>query len=270
MSEWTPQRVLDAAAATEFVPEGAIEVRTNDYRLLRHPDWVLGPSLGAAQVTWSRTARPLDEVIAEVADRVRGWGLPGVAWWVSAATQPAGTEEALRDRGAGLIDAVQVLARELTGDLPHPGLPGVAVELVSDERTFRAASAVSVQGWESLEPDHAEFARQLEQTLRDLATWSSFRVVAFADGEPVSAGGCTLTGEVAQEKIALLWGAITLPASRGHGSYRAVLAERLRLAREHGATLAMAKGRALASGPILLRAGFTDFGEERCYWLPVV
>ena len=50
MSEWTPQRVLDAAAATEFLPEGAIEVRTNDYRLLRHPDWVLGPSLGVAQV----------------------------------------------------------------------------------------------------------------------------------------------------------------------------------------------------------------------------
>jgi GNAT superfamily N-acetyltransferase len=271
MSEWTPQRVLDAAAATEFVPEGAIEVRTNDYRLLRHPDWVLGPSLGAAQVTWSRTTRPLDEVIGEVADRVRGWGLPGVAWWVSAATQPAGTEQALRDRGAGLIDAVQVLARELTGDLPHPILPGgVVVELVSDERTFRAAMAVSVQGWESLEPDDTELDRQLEQTLRDLATWSSFRVVAFADGEPVSAGGCTLTGEVAQEKIALLWGAITLPASRGHGSYRAVLAERLRLAHEHGATLAMAKGRALPSGPILLRAGFTDFGEERCFWLPVV
>jgi hypothetical protein len=35
------------------VPEGAIEVLTGDYRLLRHPDWVLGPSLRAAQVTWS-------------------------------------------------------------------------------------------------------------------------------------------------------------------------------------------------------------------------
>jgi hypothetical protein len=188
-----------------------------------------------------------------------------VAWWVSGVTRPAGTEEALRDRGAGLIDAAQVLARELTGDLPPPAPSGgVVVELVGDERTFRAASAVSVQGWESLEPDPAELARQLEQTLRDLAAWSSFRVVAFADGEPVSTGGCTLTGEVA-----LLWGAITLPGSRGHGSYRAVLAERLRLAREHGATLAMAKGRTLASGPILVRAGFADYGEERCYWLPV-
>ena len=95
MSSWTAQRVLDEAAATEFVPEGAIEVRTGDYRLLRHPDWVLGPSLGAAQVTWSRTARPLDEVIGEVADLVRGWGLPGVAWWVSDVSQSAGTAEAL-------------------------------------------------------------------------------------------------------------------------------------------------------------------------------
>ena len=265
MSSWTPRRVLDAAVAMEWCPDGATEVLTDDYRLIRYPDWALDPTFPAAQVTRSQSSRPLAEVYEEVTGRVRRWGLPGVAWWVSGVTRPAGTEEALRDRGAGLIDAAQVLARELTGDLPQPGLPGgVAVELVGDERTFRAASTVSVQGWESIEPDQAQIARQLSQTLRNLETWSSFRVVAFADGEPVSTGGCTLTGE-----IALLWGAITLPASRGHGSYRAVLAERLRLAREHGATLAMAKGRALASGPILLRAGFTDYGEERCYWLPV-
>ena len=53
MSAWTEQRVLDTTAAMEFVPEGAIEVPTGDYRLLRHSDWVLGPSLRAAQVTWS-------------------------------------------------------------------------------------------------------------------------------------------------------------------------------------------------------------------------
>ncbi len=264
MSSWTPQRVLDAAAATEFVPEGAIQVRTGDYRLVRHPDWALGPTGGAAQVTWSRTARPLDEVIDEVAARVRGWGLPGVAWWVSAVSEPPGTDDKLRARGAGLIDAVQVLAHDLDADLPRPDLPaGVAVELVRDERTFRAALAVSVQGWDIVEPDETEIARQFSETVRDLAAWTAFRVVAIVDDEPVSVGACRLFGEVAH-----LWGAITLPASRGHGSYRAVLTERLRLAREHGATLAMAKGRALASGPILLRAGFTDYGEERCFWLP--
>jgi hypothetical protein len=265
MSSWTAQRVLDAAAAMEFVPEGAIEVRTDDYRLVRHPDWVLDPAFGAAQVNWSRTTRSLDEVIDEVTACIRGWGLPGVAWWVSDVSQPASTKEALRAHGAGLIDAVQVLARELGEDLPQPDLPGgVVVELVRDERTFRAALAVSVQGWGYIEPDEAEVARQLKETLQDLDTWSSFRVVAIVGNEPVSVGSCTRTGEVA-----LLWGAITLPASRGHGSYRAVLTERLRLAREHGATLAMAKGRALASGPILRRAGFTDYGEEQCFWLPV-
>src|SRR5919204_1893305 len=94
MGSWTAQRLLDAAAAMEFVPEGAIEVRTDDYRLVRHPDWALGPTLGAAQVTWSRTTRPLGEVIDEVVARVRGWGLPGVAWWVSAVSQPPDTAEA--------------------------------------------------------------------------------------------------------------------------------------------------------------------------------
>jgi hypothetical protein len=265
MSSWTAQRVLDAAAAMEWVPEGAIELRTDDYRLIRYPDVVLDPTFRAAQVTWSRTARALEEILDEVAVHIRAWGLAGVAWWVAAATRPADTEQALCARGAELIDAVQVLAREIGGRLPRLDVPAdVAVELVRDERTFRAASAVTVQGWERAEPDEVELASQLDEAIGDLATWSSFRVVAFIGRQPVSTGGCSLAGEVAQ-----LWGAVTLPAARGRGSYRAVLAERLRLAREHGATLALVKGRVLTSAPILLRAGFADYGEERCYWLPV-
>jgi GNAT superfamily N-acetyltransferase len=265
LSSWTAQRVLDAAAGMEWAPEGAIEMRTEDYRLIRYPDLVLDPTFHAAQVTWSRAERPLDEVIEEVTAHVQKWGLPGVAWWVSPGSRPVGTDEALRARGAALIDAVQVLARELSGGLPQLDVPGdVVVELVRDQRTFRAASAVTVQGWHRAEPGEAEMVRQLDEALQGLATWSSFRVVAFVGGEPVSTGGCTLAGEVAQ-----LWSAVTLPASRGRGAYRAVLAERLRLARDHGATLALAKGRSLTSAPILLRAGFADYGQERCYWLPL-
>jgi len=262
LSPWTRERVLDAAAEMEYLPDGAIELRTDRYRLVRYPDAVLDPTFHAAQVTWSRTIRPLAEVIDEIAAHVRGWDLPGVAWWVSAASQPPGTEQALRDQGAEMIDAVQVLACEL-GGLPELDVPaGMAVELVRDERTFRASSAVTVRGWGRAEPDEEETAAKLAEAVQNLG--SSFRVVAFDHGEPVSTGGCTLDGEVAQ-----LWGAVTLPASRGRGSYRAVLAERLRLARDHGATLAVVKGRVLTSGPILLRAGFADYGEERCYWLPV-
>ena len=177
--------MLDAAAAMEWVPGGAVELRTDDYRLIRYPDVVLDPTFRAAQVTWSRTERPLDEIIEEIAAYARVWGVPGVAWWISAATQPADTEEALRAQDAELIDAAQILAREL-GDLPQLNVPDdVVVELVRDERTFRASSAVTVQGWGRTEPDEAELARQLAETLASLDRWSSFRVVALVDDVPV-------------------------------------------------------------------------------------
>ena len=265
MSSWTPRRVLDAATAMEWRPDGAIEMLTDDYRLIRYPDWALDPSFPAAQVTRSRAARPAGEVIDEVAARVRRWGLLGVAWWVSSSTLPPDTEQVLSARGGRKIDAVQILARELGGGLPELDVPeDVSVALVTDEPTFRAASMITVRGWGRSEPHDATLAREFTEALQDLATWSSFRVVASVKGEPASSGGCTLRGEVAQ-----LWGAVTLRKFRRRGSYRAVLAERLRLAREHGAALALVKGRVDTSGPILLRAGFAQYGEERCYWLPV-
>ena len=273
MSSWTPRHVLDAAAASQWCPDGAIEVLTDDYRLIRYPDWgleTLDPAFPAAQVTRSRSERTAAEVLGEVAERVRQWGRPGVAWWVSSATLPPDTEAALRAAGGKQIDAVRILARELNGDDAGLAIPAdVSVELVADERTFRSASMVTVRGWGRKEPTGAALAREYAEVVRDLAAWSSFRVLASVRGEPAAVGGCTLRGEVAQGKTALLWGAVTVREYRRRGAYRAVLAERLRLARAHGATLALVKGRAGTSGPILLRAGFADYGEERCYWLPL-
>jgi GNAT superfamily N-acetyltransferase len=264
LSHWTPQRVLDAATLMERQPDDGIEVRTEDYRLIRYPDWALDPSFPAVQVTRSRSGRPAGELIEEVLAHVRGWGLLGVAWWVSAASRPEDTEEQLRARGGTRIDTVQILARELTEPLPELGVPAdVSVQLVEDERAFLAASQITVRGWSRKEPDEASTAQDLAKALSDLATWTNFRVLAFVAGTPACTGGATLNDELAQ-----LWGAVTLPAFRRRGSYRAVLAERLRLARDHGAELALVKGRVETSGPILLRAGFTDYGQERCYWLP--
>ena len=264
MSPWTPQRVLDAATAMEWQPDGAIEVRTGDYRLIRYPDWALDPTFPAAQVTRSRSDRSVGDLVDEVLAHVRSWGLLGVAWWVSPASRPEDTEGQLRVRGGKRIDTVQILARELSKPLPDLAVPaGISVELVDDERTFLAASRVTVRGWGRKEPDEASLATDLATALSDLATWTNFRVLASLAGTPASTGGATLNDEVAQ-----LWGAVTLPAFRHRGSYRAVLAERLRLARDHDAELALVKGRAETSGPILLRAGFTHYGEERCYWLP--
>jgi GNAT superfamily N-acetyltransferase len=259
--------VLDAVVGVEWSPDGAIEVRTDDYRLIRYPDWALDPTFPAAQVTRSRTGRAVAEIIDEVAAQVRRWRLPGVAWWVSSATVPPDTESVLRARGGKPIDAVRILARELDGDPADLALAvpaDVSVELVADERVFRAASMITVRGWGRKEPTSAALAREFAEAVRDLETWSSFRMLASVGGEPAACGGCTLHDEVAH-----LWGAVTLREYRRRGAYRAVLAERLRLARAHGATLALVKGRVETSGPILLRAGFAEYDEERCYWLPV-
>jgi hypothetical protein len=265
VNSWTPRRVLDAMVAMEWFPDGAIEVRTDDYRLIRYPDWALDPTFSAAQVTRSRTGRPVPEILDEVAARVRRWHLPGVAWWVSSATVPPDTEAVLRARGGTRIDAVRILARELGGDVADLAVPGdVGVELVADERAFRAASMITVRGWGRKELTRAALAREFAEAVRDLETWSSFRILGSVGGEPAACGGCTLRGEVAH-----LWGAVTLREYRRRGAYRAVLAERLRLARAHGATLALAKGRVETSGPILIRSGFALYDEERCYWLPL-
>ncbi len=271
----TRRRVLEAVVEMEWRPDGAIEVLTDDYRLIRYPDWALDPTFPAAQVTRSHSGRPLPEVIEEVTGRVRRWGLPGVAWWVSGTTRPPGTEAALRERGGVQIDAVNILVRDLGGGLPDLAVPeDVRVELVADGRTFQAASMVTVRGWGRTEPAVAAADREFRDAIRDLAAWSSFRVVASVPlpagplpgggGQPVSTGGCTLRGEIAH-----LWGAVTLREYRRRGCYRAVLAERLRLARAHDATLALVKGRAETSGPILLRAGFAHCDTERCFWLSI-
>ena len=266
MSSWTPRRVLDALVVVEWSPDGATEVLTDDYRLIRYPDWALDPAFPAAQVTRSRTGRAVAEILDEVAVRVRRWHLPGVAWWVSSETAPPDTEAVLRARGGTRIDAVRILARELDGGPADLAVPGdVTVELVAGERAFLAASMITARGWGRKEPARTALAREFAEAMRDLETWSSFRILASAAGEPAACGGCTLRGEVAH-----LWGAVTLREFRRRGAYRAVLAERLRLARSRGATLALVKGRVETSGPILLRAGFAEYDEERCYWLPVV
>jgi len=266
VSSWTPRRVLDAVVAMEWFPDGATEVLAGDYRLIRYPDWALDPAFPAAQVTRSRSGRPAAEIIGEVTAQVRRWHLPGVAWWVSSETSPPDTEAVLRARGGKRIDAVRILARELDGGPADLAVPAdVSVELVAGERAFLAASMITVRGWGRKEPAGEALAREFAETVRDLETWSSFRILASVGGEPAACGGCTLRAEVAH-----LWGAVTLREYRRRGAYRAVLAERLRLARAHGATLALVKGRVETSGPILLRAGFTEYDEERCYWLPVV
>jgi GNAT superfamily N-acetyltransferase len=265
MPRWTTDGVLAASASWVWVPPEAQQVVTNEYQLIAYPPRFLHPTL----VAWSASVRPASELVAEVAAQVQAWNRDTVYWWVRDSTRPADTESLLLARSATLEETVQVLAFDLsTGapalSLPEPSAPdGPRAEVVRDEAGLRASHLVAAEVWEHRRArTDTEIASELADVATGLRSWSDFRVVVYLDGEPAASGGCTLTGDVAR-----LWGAGTRPAFRGRGAYRALLAARIAVATEHGATLALVKGRVQTSGPILRRAGFTSYGEERCYRL---
>ena len=265
--KWGTQEILGALASLddEAVPDGFVDVRTGEYRLIRYPQRFLSPTLPAAQVVWSNTSRPLTIVFDEVASEIESWGLDEFHWWVSSATRPIDTEAYLRARNGVLSDSYQILARELGDDAAEGShSTEISVELVRDERSLRDAIAVETEGWDRSLPDEEVIRLRLSETLHYLEASTEFQVVAYVGGLPVSTGCCKIAGELAR-----LYGAVTLPRFRSRGCYQAVLSSRLRQARDIGATIAVTRGRPLTSGRILLKAGFTVHNLENCYRLSV-
>jgi hypothetical protein len=260
---WTPDRILRYADEWVWVPEGAQEVRTEEYHLVAYPESMSIPT----QVAWCRSARSSPELVAEVLEHVRRWGRTQVSFWVSERTTPADLEEYLQAQDAEYVEAVDVLALPLTGQEVDVGDLGdrVTVRVVDDERLVRLAVRVSDEVWGATTPER-EVRRQVEELASRAGADSEWRVLAFVGDQPATVAGLRVDAEAG---VARLWGGATRPALRGLGGYRATLLERLRLARSVGATLAMVKGVADTSAPILRAAGFTEYGSSRRYLLPV-
>lgn len=94
------------------------------------------------------------------------------------------------------------------------------------------------------------------------AAWQRLEPGSFlarCGGVATGTGGFTLVGPVAR-----FWGAAVVPAARGRGVYRALVASRLRAAAAREATLALVHA-GPASSPILQRLGFVKFGERRTF-----
>ena len=203
---------------------------------------------------------PAQVLIEEVLGQARVWGQPSVGWWITAVTRPAELGPALVARGAELEDIVDVLGLDLTGVPPDLGpLDGTSAERVATQEQHLDVDRIYVslgQPPATRESIEAAMARESDGT--------EFRVLGRLDGVPVSTGACRVV-----DGIARLSGAVTIESARGRGAYRAVLGERLRIARELGASIALVKGRVATSAPILTRIGFRRYGQESLYRLPI-
>lgn len=253
----TPAEVAAASAAWNWFPDDAVTVDTDAYLLVRWPDYYLA----APTVIRFDSDAEVPATLDEAADHARGWGADALLVWVKL-DAPADLEPELQRRGGVLDETVDVFALDLTSGAADLAVPGdLAVRWQVDEATTRDALEVGVAAFgEGSVPDDDRVRELAAQAADDFAAGRGASALAYLDDRPVAAGGLSMV-----DRVARLWGGGVVPDARGRGAYRAVLAARLAHAVAHGSTVALVKGRVETSGPILRRAGFEVFGQERSY-----
>lgn len=257
----TPEDVAAACAAWTWVPEAATTVETDELLLVRYPAWFTQP-LALLRL---EPRRPLEELVAQVLERARGFeDVAELLWWVRLGS-PTGLAAQVVALGGVVDETLDVLALDLTRppfDLDVPA--GVELRWNTDVATERDAQLVQTTVFGDEMPPAEQLESVADTAAGTVPDGQGGCLVAYLDARPVGAAGLAVGGGVAR-----LWGGSVLEDARGAGVYRALLSARLDYAREHGLTMGLVKGRVHTSGPILRRAGFTVFGQERSYVVPL-
>ena len=257
----TAESVAAASNAWVWIPDNATVVEDEQYRIARLPDYFDCQ----LRILEFRPSGPLDAAVDAVLERARAFGFPTLRWEVRL-DSPAELPTLLVARGAALELMTDVLACDLRQDAPTlpPASVDVQIRWATEFETARDGSAVGVTGFGgTLPPDHRIEANAASNAATVPAGEGGL-LVAYVNGVPTGSGGVTMADGVAR-----LWGGVVVPSARGQGVYRAVLAARLSYAAANGATMALVKGKIDTSGPILRRAGFTVFGREPVYDVPL-
>jgi hypothetical protein len=227
-----------------------------------------GASDGSAEV---RTARAGSSLAAgAVWDQVISWcrehDVTQPRWSVVRGSEPRGFAGLIRALGGVFAESTEVMVADIDAALALPVAATVMrAEVIETRDHLAAADAVAGRT-----PGSATADTELETKASSLAipigTRMDFGVLACdPSGSAVSVGECTLSAGVAR-----LSGAYTLEAHRRRGAYTAVLLQRLATAGEAGATVALARGLAATSAPILARSGFTRYATWDKYTIPLV
>ena len=253
--------VAAASAAWVWVPDNAEVIETDQYTILRLPDYFERD----LRVLTFMPDGPLGPAVDAVLGRARTLGRPELDW-EARLEAPAGLAAELAARGGQPKLTVEVLATDLSAGAPElpPPTAKLTVRWATDAAATRDGAVVGVAAFGGAVAPDERIEAEAERDARSVPAGDGGMVVAYLDGTPVGCGGVTMADGVAR-----LWGGAVVPGARGQGVYRAVLAERLRYAVTHGATMALVKGNVETSGPILRKAGFAGHGQETVYTIPL-
>lgn len=218
---------------------------------------------GWSGVTWSGLAGPAGagRVIAAQVRYFAGLGLP-FEWKLYDYDQPPDLGDRLSAAGFVPDEEEAVMVAEVA-DVPAGVTPpaGVTLRPVSTE----AEVGLLVQVHERVfGPDHPSLRQSMLTRLRQAPDRTAM-VLAMAGDEPVCSARAELPGGT---EFAGLWGGGTLPAWRGRGIYRALVAHRAGLAARRGYRYLHVDASA-DSEPILRRLGFRCLARTTPYqWAP--
>lgn len=237
------------------MPDGVPHVWTDELLVVAYPEWFSTPT--GARVF--RSERDPVALVEEIHDIARRFGRHRLWWTVSDTQQPRTLEDEVVRSGGEVVERMDILGLPIADGVPDLGVPeGLVVRRVRDLDTKRDAHLVERSAFGEQELTDEQLAKGLADLEPGFADDSTGQVVAYVEGRPAGVGGWSLDGTVCR-----LWGGGTHESFRGRGAYRAVLAERLRIGRDAGATLGLTHGRVDTSSPILRRIGFIRYGEQR-------
>jgi GNAT superfamily N-acetyltransferase len=217
-----------------------------------------------SRITWSElTSDSADAVIAAQVRYFAARGTP-VEWKLYDYDQPADLAQRLLAAGFAADDEELMLVAETAAMDCDVRLPdGVRLDLVTDRAGVEAMMAVHDLAFTG-HPSPGLGERLVTQ-LREAPELVQM-VVAMAGDEPVSAARAEF---VPGTDFAGLWGGGTVPAWRGQGIFRALVAYRAGLAAARGYRYLQVDALP-ASQPILQRLGFSPVASTTPYvWTPL-
>ncbi|WP_189272966.1 GNAT family N-acetyltransferase [Kitasatospora griseola] len=253
--------VAAAGAAWVWMPDDAEVVADAEYTILRLPEYV---AFDLSVVSFTPT-RPLGQAVDAVVERARAFGLPTLDWQVLLG-DPAGLPAELAARGGQVKIELEIVAADLSEGAPALRPPTVDVSLrwATDVATARDGLAIEAAGFRGELPPAERIEAVAARNAETVPAGRGGLIVAYVDGEPAGTGGVAIVDGVAR-----LSGGVVAPHWRGRGVYRSVLDARLSYGVANGATMALVKANPTTSGPILRKAGFTGFGPEPVYAVPL-
>jgi GNAT superfamily N-acetyltransferase len=185
-------------------------------------------------------------------------------WKVYSHDQPQGLLEELRRRGFKIGEEEALMMRDLRAlpiSLASPAAPGITVAAVTDAQGVDDFLAVETALW----PESQKMRDWLLATLKDPAQ-EYLAFVAYDDRTPIGCGRVSVRRE---SRFAGLWGGAVLPAFRGKGVYRALLAARIHHVSKFDSVQYLRVDALPTSRPILEKYGFKSIASTwPAEWAP--